>query len=207
MSHLLAFWAVSLLIAISVLPIAFVLFRRLPDAGAGLSFALGPVLTGYGYFILRTLNVLPFGRGGYLLALAGLALVSLTVAGRDRRFVATLRRTWMGWVVAAGIFTCFFFSYAAFRSYQPDINGTEQPMDFMYLNATLTSTSYPPKDPWLAGERASYYYFGYLQVGVLTATSGVPASTGYNLGLAFTFAAAAAGIASLAFATARWALG
>lgn len=207
MSHLLAFWAVSLLIAISVLPIALVLFRRLPDAGAGLSFALGLVLTGYGYFILRTLNVLPFGRGGYLLALSGLALVSLTVAGRDRRFGATLRRTWMGWVVAAGLFTCFFVSYAAFRSYQPDISGTEQPMDFMYLNATLASTTYPPNDPWLTGERASYYYFGYLQVGVLTATSGVPASTGYNLGLAFTFAAAAAGIASLAFAIARWALG
>ena len=48
-------------------------------------------------------------------------------------------------------------------------------MDLMYLNATLNSEDYPPKDPWLAGEQASYYYFGYLQSGVLTAVSGRPA--------------------------------
>lgn len=202
-----AFWAVSLLVGLLAMPLAFVLLRRLPDAGAGLSFALGLIVVGYGYFMLRTFQVLPFGRGGYLLAIALFALVSLTVAGRDSHFLATLRRTWPGWVAAAGIFTCFFFAYAAFRSYQPEINGTEQPMDFLYLNATLTSTSYPPKDPWLAGDRASYYYFGYLQMGVLTSASGVPPSTGYNLALAFTFAAAAAGVASLAFALARWALG
>jgi len=207
MSDLLAFWAVSLLVGLLAMPLAFVLLRRLPDAGAGLSFALGLMFVGYGYFMLRTLRVLPFGRGGYLLALALFALLALAVAGRDRRFVSTLRRSWPGWVIAAGVFTCFFFGYAAFRSYQPEINGTEQPMDFMYLNATLTSTTYPPKDPWLAGSPASYYYFGYLQVGVLTSASGVTPSTGYNLGLAFTFAAAAAGIVSLVFALARWALG
>ncbi|MEP7214856.1 MAG: DUF2298 domain-containing protein [Anaerolineaceae bacterium] len=207
MSDVLAFWAVSLIVGAVSMPIAFVLLRRLPDAGAGMSFALGLVLTGYGYFILRVLHVLPHGRGGYLLALAILGLVSAAVAGRDRRFASTFRRTWPGWVAAAGVFTLFFFTYVSFRSYTGDISGTEQPMDFMYLNATLTSPEYPPHDSWLAGERASYYYFGYLQAGVLTASAGVPASTGYNLSLAYTFGAAAAGIASLAFALARWALG
>jgi uncharacterized membrane protein len=95
----------------------------------------------------------------------------------------------------------------AFRSYNAEIGGTEQPMDLMYLNATLNSEEYPPKDPWLAGEPASYYYFGYLQSGVLTAVADVPASTGYNLSLAYTFAASAAGIGSLGFALARWMLG
>ena len=82
-----------------------------------------------------------------------------------------------------GLFTLAFFAFVSYRSYVPDIAGTEQPMDFMYLNATLTSPEYPPHDPWLAGERASYYYFGYLQAGILTASAGVPASTGYNLSL------------------------
>src|SRR5690606_23762611 len=99
------------------------------------------------------------------------------------------------------------FSYTAFRSHNPDIGGTEQPMDFLFLNAAITSPEYPPHDPWLAGDRVSYYYLGYVQSGVLTSVAGVPSSTGYNLSLAYTFAAAAAGIASLGYAFARWILG
>lgn len=207
MSDVLAFWAVSLLAGVLAMPIAFVLLRRLPDAGAGMSFALGLVLAGYGYFILRVVDVLPPGRGGYLLVLALLGLVSSAVVGRDRRFASTLKRSWPAWTTAIGVFTFFFFACVAFRSYNAEIGGTEQPMDLMYLNASLTSPEYPPHDPWLAGERASYYYFGYLQAGLLTASAGVPASTGYNLSLAYTFGAAAAGVASLAFALARLALG
>ena len=207
MSDVLAFWAVALLIGLAALPIAFALLRRLPDAGAGLSIALGLVLTSYLYFILRVAHVLPFGRGGYVVAVVLVALLSAVVAQRDRRFLSTLRRSWPGWVAAAGLFTFFFFSYVAVRSYNSEINGTEQPMDFMYLNATLTSKEYPPHDSWLAGDSASYYYFGYVQIGVLTSVSGVAPSVGYNLGLAYTFAAAATAIASLGYALARWAIG
>jgi YYY domain-containing protein len=207
MGAVLAFWAVSLLVGLLALPIAFALLRRLPDAGAGLAIPLGLVIAGYVYFILRVASVLPFGRGGYVVAVALLGIIGAAVAGRDRRFLSTLRRTWTGWAVAAGVFTFFFFGYVSVRSYNAEINGTEQPMDLMYLNATLNSKEYPPQDSWLSGSDASYYYFGYLQVGLLTSVSGVPASTGYNLGLAYTFAAAAAAIASLGFALARWAIG
>ncbi|MCK6566034.1 MAG: hypothetical protein L6Q80_14990, partial [Dehalococcoidia bacterium] len=88
-----AFWAVALLIAALALPIAFTLFRRFPDAGAGLSFPLGLALVGFGYFTLRVASVLPAGRAGYVLAVALFALLSATVAARDRRFWATLRRS------------------------------------------------------------------------------------------------------------------
>src|SRR5690606_17790154 len=91
--------------------------------------------------------------------------------------------------------------------YNAEIGGTEQPMDLLFLNAAIASPEYPPQDPWLAGEQVSYYYFGYVQSGVLTSIAGVPSSTGYNLSLAYTFAASAAGIASLGFAFARWILG
>ncbi|MBI2765579.1 MAG: hypothetical protein HYX53_06670 [Chloroflexi bacterium] len=207
MAPVLAFWGASLLIGALALPIAFVLLRRLPDAGAGLSSPLGLVVAGYAYFILRTMSVLPQGRGGYLLAVGLLAVISAAVAGRDRRFRVTLGRAAPAAVAVAGLFTLGFFAFVAYRSYVPDIAGTEEPMDFMYLNATLTSPGYPPQDPWLAGKPASYYYFGYLQIGLLTRTAGVEPEQGYNLGLAYTFAAAAAGIGSIAFAFGRWALG
>src|SRR3970040_1359630 len=206
MAPVLAFWAVSLLVGALALPVAFLFLRRLPDSGAGMSFALGLVLTGYGYFTLRTASILPPGRGGYILALSLLGLLSAFVAGGDRRFAATLRRLWPALITVAGLFTLAFFLFVAFRSYVPNIADTEEPMDFMYLNATVTSPEYPPHDPWLAGERASYYYFGYLQVGGLTRVAGISPSTGYNMGLAFTFAAAATGIGSLVYALARWAL-
>lgn len=207
MAPVIAFWAVSLLVGALALPIAFASLRRLPDAGVGLSFPLGLVLAGWAYFTLRTLSILPPGRGGYLLALALLGITSVAVAGRDRRFVATLRRAVPSLFMVAGLFTLAFFAFVIYRSQQPNVTGTEQPMDFMYLNATLASGDYPPHDPWLAGNPASYYYFGYLQMGLLTSAAGVSPEYGYNLGLAYTFAAAATGIASLAIALTRWAVG
>ena len=81
MADVLAFWLTALVIAACGYPIAAVLLRRLPDAGAGLSFPLGLVLTGYSYFILRVLNLLPPGRGGYVVAIALMALVAAAVHG------------------------------------------------------------------------------------------------------------------------------
>ncbi len=207
MTGVLAFWFGALVIAVAALPIAFVLFRRFPDGGAGLAPVLGLVLTAYTYFIVRSLGLMGSGRGGFLLAVMIVAVAGIVVARCDRRFLATLRRSAPQAGLYAGIFTLAFFAYAAFRSYQSSIGGTEQPMDLMYLNAMLTSPSYPPQDPWLAGEPAAYYYFGYLQTAVLTSVSGVAASVGYNLGLAVVFASSATAVASVSAAIARWMLG
>lgn len=207
MAPVLAFWSAALILAALAFPIAQRLFRRFPDAGAGLAFPLGLMLCSYGYFLLRVLDVLPQGRGGFVLAFAAFALVSVTVARFDPRFGSTVRRSSAGIVAAAGIFTAAFFGYAAFRSYLSAISGTEQPMDFLFLNAMLESPSYPPEDPWLAGNSVSYYYFGYLQTALLTGASGAESSIGYNLGLAAVFASSATAVASVCAALARWVIG
>lgn len=204
MSDVLGFWAAAMSLAVLALPVAHRFFRRFPDAGAGFAPALGLALVSALYFLLRVADLLPFGRGGYIGAAAIAVVIACAAAGHDRAFVPAVRRAWPAMFAMAGLFAFAFFSFVAYRSYVSYIAGTEQPMDFMYLNATLASPEYPPHDPWLAGERASYYYFGYVQVGVLTALGGAPASTGYGLGLAWTFAAGATGIASLAAALARW---
>ena len=207
MGDVLAFWITALVVGALGFPIAAVLLRRLPDAGAGFAIPLGLVLASYGYFTLRVLHVLPPGRGGFIAAVVLLGLCSAAVAGRDRWLLVTWWRAWRGVVIAAALFTFAFFSYVSFRSYNAEIGGTEQPMDLMYLNAAITSQDYPPHDPWLAGERASYYYFGYVQSGLLTSIAGVEPSAGYNLSLGYTFAAAATATGSLSFALARWVLG
>ena len=207
MTEALAFWGVAIVIGALALPLAFRLFARFPDAGAGLSFSLGLTFVAAGYFFLRVGEVLPAGRGGFLLAIALFGVITGVIAARDRRFLGTLYRSLPGLTVAAALFSALFFGYAFFRAYVPDIAHTEQPMDFLYLNAMLVSPDYPPHDPWLAGEDASYHYGGYLQAAVLTGASDVWPASGYNLSLGAVFASAGAAAFSLAAALARWLFG
>lgn len=206
MEAVLAAWLAAMLLGAIGLPFAAALFRRFPDAGTGLAVPLGLLAVALPYFLLRAADILPPGRGGYLLAAALAAAAAAQLAARLRLHRRELARVAAGAAIAASIFTGAFLASAAFRSYNAEIVGTEQPMDLLFLNAAMVSPDYPPRDPWLAGERVSYYYFGYIQVGVLASIAGVPASTGYNLGLAATFAATASGLVSLSWALARWAL-
>ena len=207
MTEALAFWGVANVVAALALPVAFRLFRAFPDYGAGLSLTLGLTLLAAGYFLLRVIDVLPAGRGGFLLAIALFGVVAFVVATSDRRFLPTLGLALPGMAVAAALFSVLFFGYAFFRAHVPDIAHTEQPMDFLYLNAMLVSPEFPPHDPWLAGETASYHYGGYLQAAVLTGAADVWPASGYNLALGAVFASAGAAAASLAAALARWLFG
>ena len=206
MAEALAFWTAAIVLAAFTLPLAFRLFARFPDGGAGLSLALGLMLAAPGYFLLRVIGALPAGRGGVLLALALFAMAMAALALRDGRARAAFRRSRTGVAIAAALFTILFFAFAWFRAHVPD-PAPEYPMNLTFLNALLVSPDYPPHDPWMAGERLSYYYGGHLQAAMLTATSGASAVAGYNLALAAVFASAGTAAASLCAALARWLLG
>lgn len=207
MLEILAFWAAAVGTATLSVPVARLWFRRFPDSGAGLSLPLGLLLAGWAYFLLRTLSVLPYGRGGVVLTLGLLALLSASAWRLDRYATSDVRQMVRSSSAMLAIFTGAYFAFLAFRSYVPEIQGTEQPMDLLYLNATVFSPTYPPQDPWLAGYSASYYYFGYLQVGFLTQLAGVSTSAGYNLGLATVFASTLTAVLSVALALGRWMAG
>lgn len=207
MAEAIAFWAAALVVAALALPLAFRLFARFPDGGAGLALALGLTLVSAGYFLLRVMGALPAGRGGVLLALALFAAAMAALAIRDRRARATFRRVRRGLAIAAALFTLLFFACAFFRSHAPDVADVpELPMNLAFLNALLVSPDYPPHDPWMAGERLSYYYGGHLRAAILTSASGASAA-GYNLALAAVFASAGTAAASLCAALARWLFG
>ena len=207
MTDAVAFWGAANIIAALALPLCFRLFARFPDAGAGLSYSLGLVVVSTVYFLLRVVGAIPAGRGGVLLTIAVVGLAMVVLAPRDRRFHAILRRSLPSLVITIGLFSALFFGYAFFRAHASSIVHTEQPMDFMYLNAMLVSPEYPPEDPWFAGEKANYYYGGYLQTAILTSASGVWPATGYNLSLGAVFAASGAAVAALCATLARWTLG
>jgi YYY domain-containing protein len=174
-------------------PIAFRLFAFLPDRGFAFSKPLGLLLAGYLFWLLASLGFLRNDNSGLLLAVALLIVVQLfwlkkTGLAEVRRWLAGQKK----YVLAIElIFLLAFAAWALVRAYNPAIQGTEKPMEFMLINSILRSPSLPPADAWLAGYSISYYYFGYFMVAALSRLTAVPAAVSFNLGLAVIFGMAA----------------
>jgi uncharacterized membrane protein len=86
------------------------------------------------------------------------------------------------------LFLLVLAAWALFRAYSGDIAGTEKPMEFAFINGVLRSRFFPPPDPWLSGYAISYYYFGYVMVGILIRLTGVDPAVGFNLAVALWYA-------------------
>ena len=202
MPETLLWWlALQLLALVSLVP-AHLLFRSLPDRGYGLAKALGLLLPAYALWILAWTGFLPNGRPtlAFVVLLLGLAAVFLARRrGAMGSLTAFFHENWRHVLATEAVFAASFFAFALFRAYRPEIAGTEQPMDFAFLNAILRSDYFPPNDPWLSGYSISYYYFGYLIQTLPIQITGIPSSIGYNLALATIFALTMTGAFSLGY--------
>lgn len=204
-------------------PLLYRLLASLPGRGYGLARPAGLLLWGYLFWIGGSLGFWQNDFGGIFLSLLLLALLSLgiffygenNVAGswpeRARRSLGNLL-AW-AWVQRRTLATAeavFLFSFAFLaltRAANPDLVGTEKPMELAFINAILRSPSLPPHDPWLSGYAISYYYFGYLLTAMLARLSGVWGSVAHNLMTALTFALAAQAAYALLFDLLRLRLG
>ncbi|MBL8095673.1 MAG: hypothetical protein JNL73_15980, partial [Anaerolineales bacterium] len=186
---LLWYLAVSLAGAIAW-PIGARLFGVLPERGYTLARPLGLLLIGWLFWLLGSLGFLSNNVGGVVAA----ALVVLAVGVAWQR-PAGLRELW-GWLRANGqlvlvseaLFLVAFAGWTWVRAHNPDINGTEKPMEYMFINAILRSPSFPPNDAWLSGHAISYYYFGYVLTAALVHVTGTVSSVAFNLMVALVFA-------------------
>jgi YYY domain-containing protein len=79
------------------------------------------------------------------------------------------------------------------RSANPEIVGTEKPMELMFINGIMNSPTFPPRDLWLSGYSISYYYFGYVMASMLALFTGVPATMAFNLMVSLIFGLSAVG--------------
>jgi len=181
--------AIIWLIAIEVLgllafPISFLLFRRLPDRGYTLSKVFALLLVSYTWWLLGLTQLIPASRWTLIGIVVALAVVAVLLVRRQRVALLGFLRTGGGFIVVAELlFLGFYFGWLTFVSHSPEINHTEKPMDFAFLNAVLKSSSFPPEDPWLSGHSVSYYYFGHLTMAGLTKLTGIPSSIAYNLSI------------------------
>ncbi len=97
------------------------------------------------------------------------------------------------------LFLVAFAGMAIIRAANPEILGTEKPMELAFINAILHSPEFPPHDPWLSGYAISYYYFGYVLVAMLAKITLVQGSIAFNLGIALVFGLSASGAFGLVY--------
>ncbi len=196
MFAVLSWWFAIQLMALAAWPLTWSVFRRLPGRGYPFAKTLGLLLASYVLWLGASLRLLPNQQGGILLALLAVAAVSAWLGrtgwqadAQGRRPLLLWLREQRGLVIATELlFLVVFVGWAAFRAYNPDIAGTEKPMEFAFINGVLRSRFFPPQDPWLSGYAISYYYFGYVMLGVLIRLTGVDPAVGFNLGVALWYA-------------------
>ena len=212
-------WYFMLLLAgLLAWPLAFRVAggARLSDGSYALARGLGPVLVTYLAWLMGTLGVggplapvFRFSSGSVLLALAVVAVVGISTFAGDW---AEFRRWWLrgGWrrvLVVEALAVAAFSAVLALRAQVPHISyfvansdspdfafhdyAAEKFTDFCVLNGLLTTSRFPPEDPWLAGRGMNYYYFGHLIWASFIKLTRVRAEVGFNLALA-----SAAGLAA-----------
>ncbi len=175
-------------------PIAFRMLPALPSRAYPLCRTLGWLLWGYLFWLLASLGILRNDAGGLLTAAALLTGVStLALRGRIDELKTWVKCNGTLILCTEALFLLAFALWAFVRSANPEISGTEKPMELAFINAILNSPVFPPHDPWLSGYAISYYYFGYVLVAMLAKLCGTTGPVAFNLGISLVFALSALG--------------
>lgn len=184
-----------------VFPMIYRLTPALADRGFALSRTFGWLLWGYLFWLLASLGVLRNDPGGLLFSLLLIVLLTiLSFRKIDRgEFSGWLRSQMRLVLVIEALFLASFGLMALVRAANPEILGTEKPMELAFINAILNSPTFPPHDPWLSGYAISYYYFGYVLVAMVAKIAGTPGGVAFNLGITTVFALSAIGIYGIVY--------
>ena len=194
-------WLLTIeLLGLVALPLAFLLFHRLPDRGYTLAKPLALVLFPFVLWILGLTHLIPNTRFTIIGILVLGTAVSVWVLNRYKDQLAVfVRAEWRTLLVAEGVFLAFLLLWLGIASGSPAINHTEKLMDFGFVNAILQSRFFPPEDPWLAGHSISYYYFGHFIMAFLIKLTGISSGVGYNLAVTLVPALVAMGAFGLIY--------
>jgi len=162
---------------------------RLPDGGWGAARWLGMVVAGLGWLWCGWIGV-----PGWNAWLPTLVLVAvLPWAGKAWRGVWRER----GWRWAAVVFWGTFVLFLLVRAGNPEVYWGEKPMDAAIMAEVWRTGSFPPGDPWFAGSRLDYYFFGYLPYALPARALAIGPGVVFNLAAATVPALAAAAAAGI----------
>ena len=175
-------------------PLGFYLFRALPDRGYTFARALGLLVWGYVFWLFASFRIAQNDIGGLLLALVVLGGLSAWAFVNCRNEISVWLQENRRLIITTESLFLVMFGFMAFvRAANPEIVGTEKPMELMFINGIMNSPAFPPRDLWLSGFAISYYYFGYVMASMLALITGVPATMAFNLMIALIFGLSALG--------------
>lgn len=205
----LAWYLLLTLIGLLAWPLAATCLPNLMDKGWAVARIGGLLLVSWAAWLVASLGYAPHQPPLLWACVTALGVAAWLLPGRRR---ARARLAWLrenrALILSAELlFLTLFLIFLGIRIGNPDLwhpwYGGEKPMDFAYLNATLRSVSFPPFDPWFAGGKLNYYYFGFVVVGSLFELSRVPPWIGYNLAIPSLAAMTGLGCAGIAYTWAR----
>jgi YYY domain-containing protein len=180
--HIIFWFIIIEFLGLISIPMAGMLADGLADRGYSAARTLGIMLVTYMSWILSYL--LGFNIVTVSISVLTLCLLSFFVYRKQRYFPDKK-------ILLSNelIFAAAFLFFLIVRLYIPQIYMHEKFMDFAFLNAMIRTASFPPADPWFAGESLDfYYYLGYLTVGVPGKLCSVEPSILFNLAISLIFA-------------------
>ena len=185
--------------AVLGVPWAHLLLRRLPSGGVLLAAPVGLFLFHWLAWLGLLTGLAPNGTGYAWAVLGVFALATLGLSAVMRNDLARLMRRRRLWLTGVGVLLVVYAAGVALRLLNPEINGTEKPMDLVLLQGAVRSGAYPPADLWFGGADVNYYYLGFSMAAAMIHLSGAPVAVGYNLYLAVLIAMTSLGIGSAAY--------
>lgn len=197
----LAWYLALALFGLAGLVPAVLLFERLWSRGVFLARPLGLGMAALLTWLVVHLTPVSYGTPVIIASVVALLVASAGLAWWRRAtlpVLPALRARWRPLLAAEVVLLGCFALLVWARWAAPDAWGTEKPADLMLLNAVHAAEEFPPLDPWLAGERVSYYHLGQVQVDHLARLSGEPPDRAFNLAVATAGALAVVAVAGVA---------
>ena len=201
MLQLILWYLTITILGLVTFPLLYRLLPALPDRGYPLARIAGLLLWGYIFWILGVLGITRNNPGGLTFTFGlvlGISIWAIAKTGRGE-ILSWVKKNLRVVVTSEILFLIAFLGWAFVRSNNPDIVGTEKPMELAFINAILRSEAFPPHDPWLSGYSISYYYFGYVMVAMLAKITATTGAVAFNLGISLIFALSALGVYSLLY--------
>ena len=201
MSHFIFWYLTIIILGLATFPLAYRLMPALPDKGYAFARIGGLLLWGYLFWIFAILGILRNDLGGLIFSFGLLLGISIWAGFKTgwSEILSWLRNHLREVITTEVLFALAFMGWTFVRANNPEIMGTEKPMELAFINAILRSETFPPHDPWLSGHAISYYYFGYVIVAMLAKLTATTGSIAFNLGLSLVFALSAVGVYGLVY--------
>ena len=202
MDDLLKWWIIFEIIGWIAFPICFSLFKNLYTKGYSFSKIAGLLFLGYTYWIGNSFGIIGNSRRGAVFSIVVILSISIILLIKKnlwKKFIKWIRHHPKIIIHNEILFLIAIIFMSIMRGANPEIIGTEKPMELTFINGILRSPTFPPSDPWLAGYSISYYYFGYLIIAAIIKTLGTNSGIAFNLALVFWFALTSVGSFEILF--------